>query len=168
MSDKVIPVSEQRKINLRNEIRWLQGKLKTVSKTKHRNDLLRQIKEREYEIELGQTKNKTPMTQEQYWKERCEAAENYLKVKGNSIDETQAQYNARIAWEAYIEHTPPAPVEREGLKESAIRAAKEYADGYIPEVRPQRERGFEDGFLAGSSWRGEQSPALRRKVGEGQ
>lgn len=60
MTDKLVPVSEQRKINLRNEIRWLQEKLKTVSKTKHRNDLLRQIKEREYEIELGQTKPPHP------------------------------------------------------------------------------------------------------------
>jgi len=35
------------------EIRWLEEKLKTVKKEKHRKDLLRQIKEREYNLHLG-------------------------------------------------------------------------------------------------------------------
>ena len=38
---------------LQAEIQWLENKLKTVKKPKHRKDLERQIKEREYNLHLG-------------------------------------------------------------------------------------------------------------------
>lgn len=44
---------EGRKKQMRHEIEWLEDKLKTVKKEKHRKDLQRQIKEREYELHLG-------------------------------------------------------------------------------------------------------------------
>lgn len=44
---------ENRKMQLRHEIKWLEDKLITVKKEKHRKDLQRQIKEREYELNLG-------------------------------------------------------------------------------------------------------------------
>jgi hypothetical protein len=37
-------------VQIKNEINWLQNKLTVVSKPKHRKDLERQIKEREYEL----------------------------------------------------------------------------------------------------------------------
>lgn len=44
---------ENRKRQLRHEIEWLENKLKTVKKEKHRKDLQRQIREREYNLYLG-------------------------------------------------------------------------------------------------------------------
>ncbi len=44
---------EQRKRQIQSEINWIKNKLKTVSKPKHRKDLQRQIKEREYDLHLG-------------------------------------------------------------------------------------------------------------------
>lgn len=44
---------EQRRMQLLREIEWLKEKLKTINKTKHRKDIERQIKEREYNLSLG-------------------------------------------------------------------------------------------------------------------
>lgn len=44
---------EERKRQLRHEIKWLENEIKTVKKEKHKRDLQRQIKEREYELHLG-------------------------------------------------------------------------------------------------------------------
>jgi len=44
---------EQRKRQIVVEIEWVKNKLKTISKTKHRKDIERQIKEREYELLYG-------------------------------------------------------------------------------------------------------------------
>lgn len=41
------------KNQIKKEIIWLKKKLETVKKQKHRKDLERQIKEREYNLELG-------------------------------------------------------------------------------------------------------------------
>jgi len=41
---------EERKKQITIEIVWLENKLKTVKKQKHRKDLERQIKEREYDL----------------------------------------------------------------------------------------------------------------------
>lgn len=49
----IMTYEEQRKRQIVVEIEWLKNKLKTISKTKHRKDLERQIKEREYELHLG-------------------------------------------------------------------------------------------------------------------
>lgn len=38
---------------LQAEIRWLKEKLKTAKKGRHRKDLIRQIKETEYNLHLG-------------------------------------------------------------------------------------------------------------------
>jgi hypothetical protein len=43
-------MKQERKKQITIEIVWLQNKLKTVKKQKHRKDLERQIKEREYEL----------------------------------------------------------------------------------------------------------------------
>lgn len=45
--------AQERKRQLVIEIVWLKNKLKSISKTKHRKDIERQIKEREYDLELG-------------------------------------------------------------------------------------------------------------------
>ena len=42
---------------LKKEIVWLENKLKTTKKEKHRKELERQIKERELNLELGIYKN---------------------------------------------------------------------------------------------------------------
>jgi hypothetical protein len=44
---------EQRKNQIRVEINWLEDKLKSTSKPKHRKDLERQIKESKYNLDLG-------------------------------------------------------------------------------------------------------------------
>lgn len=44
---------EERRRQIEREIQWLKDKLKTVKKEKHRKDLERQIKEREYNLSLG-------------------------------------------------------------------------------------------------------------------
>ena len=44
---------QERKKQIQHEINWIKNKLETVTKPKHRNDLERQIKEREYELHLG-------------------------------------------------------------------------------------------------------------------
>lgn len=44
---------EQRQRQLQVEIDWIKNKLKTVTKQKHRKDLERQLKEREYNLHLG-------------------------------------------------------------------------------------------------------------------
>lgn len=41
------------KNQIKKEIIWLKKKLETVKKQKHRKDLERQIKEREFNLELG-------------------------------------------------------------------------------------------------------------------
>lgn len=52
------------------------------------------------------------MTQQaQYWKNRCEAAENYARLKGNSIDESEPELNARLIWEGLACHEPPDPAQ---------------------------------------------------------
>jgi hypothetical protein len=43
----------ERRRQIEHEISWLKEKLKTVKKQKHRKDLERQIKEREYNLDLG-------------------------------------------------------------------------------------------------------------------
>ncbi len=42
-----------RRRQIEHEINWLKDKLKTVKKEKHRKDLERQIKEREYTLALA-------------------------------------------------------------------------------------------------------------------
>jgi len=44
---------EERKQQIEIEISWLKNKLLSVKKLKHRKDLERQIKEREYNLSLG-------------------------------------------------------------------------------------------------------------------
>ncbi len=43
----------ERKQQIKLEIEWLENKLKSTIKEKHRKDLERQIKEREYNLNLG-------------------------------------------------------------------------------------------------------------------
>jgi len=50
-------ITDERKRQIEHEIEWLKNKLLTVKKEKHRKDLQRQIKEREYELSLGIFKN---------------------------------------------------------------------------------------------------------------
>lgn len=45
--------TEERKKQIQHEIDWIKNKLESVKKQKHRKDLERQIKEREYELHLG-------------------------------------------------------------------------------------------------------------------
>ena len=45
--------SDERKQQIEIEIQWLKDKLLTVTKEKHRKDLERQLKEREYNLSLG-------------------------------------------------------------------------------------------------------------------
>jgi hypothetical protein len=49
----VMTYTEGRKKQLQHEIDWIKNKLESVKKPKHRKDLERQIKEREYELHLG-------------------------------------------------------------------------------------------------------------------
>lgn len=44
--------TRERKRQILAEIEWLKNKLKSVKKEKHRKDLERQIKEREYNLRL--------------------------------------------------------------------------------------------------------------------
>lgn len=44
---------QERKTQIQIEIEWIKNKIKSVKKPKHRKDLERQIKEREYEFHLG-------------------------------------------------------------------------------------------------------------------
>ena len=48
---------QERKKQLQHEIDWIKNKLLSVKKPKHKKDLERQIKEREYELHLGIFKN---------------------------------------------------------------------------------------------------------------
>lgn len=47
------PNVQDRIKQIETEIEWLKEKLKTVKKQKHRKDLERQIKEREYDLSIG-------------------------------------------------------------------------------------------------------------------
>ena len=49
--------TEERKRQIQYEIDWLKEKLKSVKKEKHKKDLERQVKEREYNLSLGIWKN---------------------------------------------------------------------------------------------------------------
>lgn len=59
---------------------------------------------------------------------------------------------AEIFHKTYQSPTPEAA----GEEEAAANAAQEYAGRFMPELRPQHEQSFEDGFLAASRWRREQ------------
>lgn len=107
------------------------------------------------------------MTKLEYWKQRCEAAESYARLKGNSIDESEPELNARLIWEVLACYDPPAPVSAEGVDE-----VPDWTRNYLSKKYPSSSKDDMDGdelrlyfgvivdalneFTAGSRWRGEQ------------
>lgn len=92
---------------------------------------------------------------EKYWKERAEAAEEYARLKGNSIDESWPEEAAREKHEAMLKSAPPASVDGE----DEARASIPYADEIFPDDENQSEWfAAKNGFIAGARWRGEQQP----------
>jgi hypothetical protein len=101
-------------------------------------------------------------TQLEYWKQRCEAAENYIDKSPCDPDITGDQIKAYAEWRDISRTEPPAPeAVGEADEESyGFKAMAEYRSCFPEGHNAERFNGFYDGFITGSRWRGEQGACV--------